>query len=562
MNSTIDRDVRDQKLADLIAELTDAQRLGQTADIESASRSHPELADELRDLWAAASIAEELARFPSLEETGDWSTWANGRLEPSDDPADPTRFVGKYEVLAELGRGGMGVVHLARQLDLNRVVAIKRLLRGTSSSPDDMARFRSEASAAARLSHPHIVAVHDVGIEGEMPFLVMQYVEGTTLAKKLADGPLPPRVAATLLEPICRAVEHAHNRGVLHRDLKPSNILIDTLGRPLVGDFGLAKRIDLGNEGPTITGAILGSPSYMAPEQASSRRSSVGPTADVYALGAILYQMLTGRPPFQAASALDTMLLLLEQDPIPPRVLNPKADPDLEMVALKCLQKRPENRYPTAEALALDLDAYLLGQPVSARSTRFRALAGRYLGETPHAALLENWGDLWIYHSIALLVFYGLTWWLMARDVTAHWPYVAIFSVGLGLWAWIFWTLRRRRGPVTFVERQLAHIWGAGVLGVNLLLAAEWLLGLPVMALAPLLTITNGMLFVVKGGILSGEFYVQGALLFLTLIPAALFPRAAIPAFALMSAGCFFVTGLKYHLRHLQARRGDRTSGI
>ena len=559
-DSTIDRDARDQKLADLIAELTDAQRLGQTADIEGASRSHPELADELRDLWAAASIAEELARFPSLEETGDWSTWANGCLDASDDPANPIRFVGKYEILAELGRGGMGVVHLARQLDLNRVVAIKRLLRGTSSSPDDMARFRSEASAAARLSHPHIVAVHDVGVEGEMPFLVMQYVEGTTLAKKLADGPLPPRVAATLLGPICRAVEHAHDRGVLHRDLKPSNILIDTSGRPLVGDFGLAKRIDLGHEGPTITGAILGSPSYMAPEQASSRRSGVGPTADVYALGAILYQMLTGRPPFQAASALDTMLLLLEQDPIPPRVLNPKADPDLEMVALKCLQKRPENRYPTAEALALDLDAYLLGQPVSARSTRFRALAGRYLGETPHAALLENWGDLWIYHSIALLVFYGLTWWLLARGVSAHWPYFAIFSVGLGLWAWIFWTLRRRRGPVTFVERQLAHIWGAGVLGVNLLLAAEWLLGLPVMALAPLLTITNGMLFVVKGGILSGEFYIQGALLFLTLIPAALFPRAAIPAFALMSAGCFFVTGLKYHLRHLQARRGDRTS--
>ena len=562
---TLDPDARDQRLADLIARLTDSQRLGQPLDIDAATRSDPDLADELRDLWAAASIAEELARFPAGDETGDWTSGRSGDYPPStlDFDLDPPRFVGKYEILGELGRGGMGVVHLARQLDLNRVVAIKRLLRGSSASPDDVARFRSEAASAARLSHPHIVAVHDVGVDGEIPYLVMQYVEGSTLARRLADGPLPPRLAANLLEPICRAVAHAHERGVLHRDLKPSNILIDLDGRPLVGDFGLAKRIDLGDEyGPTITGAILGSPSYMAPEQASTRRSTVGPTADVYALGAILYQMLTGRPPFQASSPLDTMLLVLEQDPIPPRVLNPKADPDLEMIALKCLQKRPENRYPTAEALAEDLDAYRDGRPVSARSTRFRALAGRYLGETPHAALLENWGELWMYHSVALLVFYAITWWLLLQGVTARWPYFAIFSVGLGAWAALFWALRRRRGPVTFVERQLAHVWGAGVLGVNLLLLAEWLLDMPVMRLAPLLTITNGMLFVVKGGILSGEFYIQGALLFLTLIPATLFPSIAIPAFALMSASCFFVTGLKYHRRHLKARRGDRTAAL
>ena len=553
----LDGDDRDALLAGLIADLTDAQRLGRTPDLDAAARSHPDLAAELRELWAAASVAEELARFPGADDpTGCWS--ADDRPDLLD-PADPPRFVGKYEILGELGRGGMGVVHLARQPDLNRVVAIKRLLRGASASEDDMARFRAEAASAARLSHPHIVAVHDVGVERDVPFLVMRYVEGTTLARKLADGPLPPRAAATLLAPICRAVAHAHERGVLHRDLKPSNILIDLDGQPLVSDFGLAKRIDLGDElGPTITGAILGSPSYMAPEQASTRRATVGPPADVYSLGAILYQMLTGRPPFQAASPIDTMLMVLEQDPVPPRVFNPRANPDLEMVALKCLQKRPENRYPTAAALADDLDAFLLGQPVSARSTRFRDLAGRYLGETPHAALLENWGELWMYHSVALLVFYAATWWLLAHGVAARWPYVLIFSVGLGCWAALFWRLRRRRGPVTFVERQLAHVWGAGVLGVNLLLGAEWLLDMPVMRLAPLLTITNGMLFVVKGGILSGEFYVQGALLFLTLIPATLYPPIAIPSFALVSAGCFFVTGLKYHLRHLKARRADR----
>ena len=553
----IDQDDRDARLAELLARLTDSQRLGRTVDLDAAARSDPDLADELRGLWAAASMAEELAKFPLAEETGDW--FGGPDQVPEVDRGSPPRFVGKYEVLGELGRGGMGVVHLARQPDLNRVVALKRLLRGAAASPDDTARFRAEAAAAARLSHPHIVAVYDAGVERDVPFLVMQYVEGTTLARKLADGPLPPRIAATLLVPICRAVAHAHGRGVLHRDLKPSNILIDLAGRPLVSDFGLAKRIDLGDEfGPTITGAIVGSPSYMAPEQASTRRAAVGPPADVYALGAILYQMLTGRPPFQAASPIDTLLMVLEQDPIPPRVLNTRANPDLEMVALKCLQKNPENRYPTAEALADDLDAFLVGRPVSARSTRFRDLAGRYLGETPHAALLENWGELWMYHSAALLVFYGATWWLLRHGVAARWPYVLIFSAGLGCWAALFWRLRRRRGPVTFVERQLAHVWGAGVLGVNLLLGAEWLLDMPVMRLAPLLTITNGMLFVVKGGILSGEFYIQGALLFLTLIPATLYPPIAIPSFALVSAGCFFVTGLKYHLRHLKARRADR----
>lgn len=255
---------------------------------------------------------------------------------------------------------------------------------------------------------------------------------------------------------------------------------------------------------------------------------------------------------------MDTILLVLEQDPVPPRLLNPKTDADLEMVAMKCLQKAPEMRYPTSAALAEDLENYLAGRPVSARATSFRALAGRYLGETPHAALLENWGELWMYHSVALIVFYGLTYGLLGRGIQARWPYFAIFTVGLGTWAAVFWSLRRRRGPITFVERQLAHIWGAGVIAVNLLLVAEWLLGLPVMALAPLLAITNGMLFLVKAGLLSGEFYLNAALVFLTLIPGTLYPALAIPCFSLVSAGCFFVTGLKYQLRHLRTRRLNR----
>jgi serine/threonine-protein kinase len=382
----------------------------------------------------------------------------------------------------------------------------------------------------------------------------MKFIEGTTLARRLAEGPLPPAEAAALLAPVCRAIHYAHQRGVLHRDLKPSNILIDREGRPHVGDFGLAKRIDA-DASLTQSGAILGTPSYMAPEQAAGGRGAIGPACDVYSLGAILYQMLTGRPPFQAASPLDTILLVLEQDPVPPRVLNPKADPDLEMIALKCLQKSPEQRYPTASALADDLDAFLAGEPVSARSMSLRALATRLLGETHHAAILENWGFLWVCHSFALYVFFGLTNWLLWRGVAARWPYVLIFTAGLGAWAALFWALRRRGGPISFVERQLAHIWGAGMISINLVFLLEWLLKLPVLALSPVLAITNGMLFMIKGGILSGVFYLYAALLFLAIFPMVWFPRFAPLIFATGSAIGFFATGLQYHIRRLRSRR-------
>lgn len=382
----------------------------------------------------------------------------------------------------------------------------------------------------------------------------MRYVEGTTLARRLADGPLPAIEAARLLAPVCRAIQFAHDHGVLHRDLKPSNILIDAEGRPHVSDFGLAKRVDA-SESLTLSGAVIGTPSYMAPEQAAAGRGPVGPAADVYGLGAVLYQMLSGRPPFQAASPVETILLVLEQDPVPPRVLNPLANADLEMVALKCLQKAPELRYARASALADDLDAFLQGEPVSARSTSLRDLMGRLLGETHHAAVLEHWGALWMMHSVALLVFYGLTNWLVWRGVTARWPYVLIFTAGLGAWCAVFWALRRRGGPITFVERLLAHVWGAGVVSINLLFLAEWLLDLPVLALAPLLAITNGTLFMIKGGILSGSFYLQAALMFLLMFPMAWHPRFAPLIFGTVAAACFFTTGLKSHLRRVRADR-------
>jgi hypothetical protein len=451
----------------------------------------------------------------------------------------------------------MGIVYRARQISLDRIVAVKMILRGTLASPDDLARFRAEAEAAARLDHPNIVPVYEVGeIEGQ-PYFSMKFVAGTTLARRLTEGPLVPREAAAIMLPVARAIQFAHRQGLLHRDLKPSNILIDEEGQPHITDFGLAKRIT-DNTGLTHTGAIIGTPSYMAPEQVGGNRGEIGPTSDVYSLGSILYQMLTGRPPFQAASPVDTLLMVLEQDPVPPRMLNAKADRDLEMIALKCLQKPPDLRYPSADALAQDLTAYLAGDPVSARSGGFMQVMSRLFRETHHAPILENWGLLWMWHSVVLFGLCLATNWLVWQKVESRWFYLSVWAGGLAVWAPIFWWLRRRSGPVTFIERQIAHLWGAAVIGSVLLFAVEWLLDLPVLKLSPVLGLLAGMVFFVKAGILDGAFYIQSAALFLTAGVMAILPQFSHTIFGVVSAACFFVPGWKYYRQ--RARSGARGS--
>jgi len=537
-------EARDRRLAELLSGLDERRRQGHDPDVEAVLRQHPELAEELRELWATAQVADELVHTVVLDG------------KPGEPPGPEARLpvIGDCELLEELGRGGMGIVYRARQTDLGRVVALKILRNASAASPLDVARFRAEAGAMAQLDHPNIIPVYAVGDHEGQPYFVMRLGEGTTLARRLADGPLPPREAAALLAPVCRAVDYAHRRGVLHRDLKPSNILIDRDGQPHVADFGLAKRIDA-DVSLTSPGAVIGTPSYMAPEQAAVGRGPIGPASDVYSLGAVLYQMLTGRPPFQAASALETVLLVLEQEPLPPRLLNPRTDRDLELIALKCLQKPTDLRYPTAAALADDLDAYLAGEPVSVRSGRLTTVVSRVLSETHHAAVLENWGLLWIWHSVVLLALCLLTNALQQRGVGSPEPYLLIWIVGLGAWAAIFWSLRHRSGPVTFVERQIAHVWGASMIGCSLLYAVEMLMGLPVLSLSPVLALFSGMVFFVKAGILSGSFYVPAAALFLTSGLMALWPRFGLTIFGVVAATCFFVPGLKYHRRHKGAAR-------
>jgi tetratricopeptide (TPR) repeat protein len=328
-------------------------------------------------------------------------------LPPSDAPRqaggpDALDIPG-YEVLGELGRGGMGVVYRARQLQPRRLVALKVVLAGEHASAEALARFRAEAAAAARLQHPGIVAVHEVGEHDGRPFFSLELVEGGNLASLLGGQRLRPQESAALVLQVARAVQAAHDKGIVHRDLKPANILLAEADegsalpwRAKVTDFGLSKQLDemasVAPGGPrTASGAVMGTPAYMAPEQASGRTADVGPAADVWALGAVLYECLTGRPPFQANSLIDTLLKVAAEEPAPPRRLNRAVPRDLETVCLKCLRKAPGDRYASARALADDLRRFLDGRPVQARPPGRLRRAGRWLAR--RKALLYGGGS-------------------------------------------------------------------------------------------------------------------------------------------------------------------------
>jgi WD40 repeat protein len=321
------------------------------------------------------------------------------------------RYFGDYEILREIARGGMGVVFQARQVSLNRPVALKMILAGQLANDTDVKRFYTEAEAAANLDHPGIVPIYEVGQHEGQHYFSMGYVEGQSLSHRLADGPLPPRKAAELMVKVAAAIEFAHQRGVIHRDLKPANILLDKNGNPRVTDFGLAKKLQA-DSGLTGSGQIMGTPSYMPPEQAGGERGEIGPAADVYALGATLYALITGRPPFQAATAMDTVIQVIGEDPVPPRRLNASVPRDLETICLKCLEKEPRRRYGSAGALADDINRFMSGEPISARPVgvvergmkwvRRRPVIAALLGLVLVVSAMGSAGVLWQWRQAVL----------------------------------------------------------------------------------------------------------------------------------------------------------------
>jgi serine/threonine-protein kinase len=296
--------------------------------------------------------------------------------------------VAGYEILGVLGRGAMGVVYKARQPGLNRLVALKMILAGDHASERDLARFRSEAEAVAHLQHPNIVQIYEVGDDAGRPFFSLEFVDGYSLSNKIDSTPQPPREAARMVQLLAIAMSAAHQRGIVHRDLKPTNVLMTADGTPKITDFGLAKRLEE-DSGQTRSGMVIGTPSYMAPEQAEGRTHDIGPISDVYSLGATLYEMLTGRAPFKGGSVLDTLQMVRTQEPVAPVEFSPSVPRDLETICLKCLQKDPARRYASAAALADDLGRFLHGRPILARPVSLPERSWRWAKRNPRVAVLS-----------------------------------------------------------------------------------------------------------------------------------------------------------------------------
>ena len=405
----------------LAAYLDDLQQ-GRAVDAAALAQDRPELGSALRCLQAL----EQFAQAPQLDEpprpADETPTVALTDTTPAPSPANESvRTFGQYELLGELGRGGMGVVYRARQKKLDRTVALKMVLASQLASSQQLRRFEAEGRAAASLRHANIVRLLDSGhVEGQ-PYLAMDYIAGQNLARRLQQGPLELEAAVQLVCDVARAVDYLHKQGIVHRDVKPSNILLDEEGQPYLTDFGLAKLLAADSQ-LTGTGVAAGTPSYMAPEQAAGQPDDVTPLCDVYSLGAVLYELIAGRPPFQAASAIDVLIQVLESEPVNPRHLNPKIPRALATICLKCLEKQPAARYASAGALADDLERFLKGEEVLARTGGAVQRVRRWLRREP--ALASRLGVFTLFYLVEA-AYYLLGRW----DGMFHYSVTAILSV-------------------------------------------------------------------------------------------------------------------------------------
>lgn len=402
----VDSGERERRLDELVTAYLKAVESGQALDRKEILAQNPDLAEELTEFFKDQDRVVQLAaplRAMSAPGLGAQRNASGETTLAPDGPAAPrrgdrVRYFGDYELLEEIARGGMGVVFKARQVSLNRIVALKMILAGQLASPAEVQRFHSEAEAAANLDHPNIVPIYEVGEHQGQHYFSMKLMEGGNLAKTLSESRWPvgskesQRRAASLVAQVAQAVDHAHQRGILHRDLKPANILLDGKGEPLVTDFGLAKQMgtpgaDSGQSSLTQTGAIVGTPSYMAPEQASGKKGAVTTLSDVYSLGAILYEMLTGRPPFRGETPMETLLQVQKAETVPPAKLVTGLDRNLEAICLKCLEKDPKQRYATPGALAEDLEHWLVGEPIQARPPSMAFLLWVWVRKNIRAAM-------------------------------------------------------------------------------------------------------------------------------------------------------------------------------
>jgi tetratricopeptide (TPR) repeat protein/tRNA A-37 threonylcarbamoyl transferase component Bud32 len=402
----------DERLGDILAAWIEAAERGEAPDSAEWLARHASFAPELAQFLANRARLQEAAEPLRQAVRAMAAVAPSSRALPSPTSQESTgalpaaemigRSVGEHDLLEAIGQGGMGLVYRARHRRLQRLVALKMLRTNVLSAAGDVQRFRNEAEVLAQLDHPHIVPIHDVGEHEGRVYFSMKLIEGGGLDGQLERFRDDPKGAAHLVAQVARAVHHAHQRGILHRDLKPSNILLDREGQPHVSDFGLSKRIE--SDGSlTQTGAIVGTPQYMAPEQTSGRKGAVTTATDVYGLGAVLYALLMARPPFQGETVLETLEQVREREPETPHRINPKMDRDLETICLKCLQKEPQRRYESAQALAEDLERWLNGEPILARPISSLKRLWRWCGRNRVIACLLGFSGL-----LLMLGFAGL----------------------------------------------------------------------------------------------------------------------------------------------------------
>lgn len=368
--------IDDPAFQSVLVSCLEALQRGEAIDREQLASDHPDYAEAIQQFLDDQDLLEQatLQFIPDdlpKDNSDHVQTIANGSDTTAFSAGETVQYIGDYEILEEIARGGMGVIFKARQRSLKRVVALKMILAGQLASPAEVERFHLEARAAGRLKHPNIVPIHEVGEHRGHHYFTMDLVEGRSLAEMAREETLSPHHAAEIVVKVAEAVEYAHQHGTLHRDLKPANILIDGDGEPHITDFGLAKLLEVEDVDErhelTETGQVLGTPSYMSPEQASGKSALIGPASDIYSLGAILYSCIAGRAPFVAESTVDTIMQVLKKDPVSPRDLNPSVPKDLETICLKCLTKEPHKRYGTAQLLSDDLGRFIEGRPVAAR---------------------------------------------------------------------------------------------------------------------------------------------------------------------------------------------------
>ncbi len=546
----------DERLCELLDRYVVAVQSGDSGQQSALVQENPELKPWVEKLQSLDRLA--VARGGgrcaapgrvSPVETTPWSGLDSAIRAPRVPTGVLGQTFGNYELLEESGRGGMGVVYKARQLDLNRTVALKMILSSRLASDDEVRRFYQEAKAAAGVRHPNVVGIHEVGQVHGQHYFTMDFVAGRSLAKLAENGPMPPERAARLIATVARAVHYLHAHNIVHRDLKPSNILLDDDGEPLVTDFGLAKVFEEDSE-KTQTGAILGTPSYMAPEQARGQSSEISPQTDVYSLGAVLYELLTGRPPFREENQLNTILQVLEGEPTLPHKVNGRVPRELERIVMRAMEKLPANRYQSAAALADDLDRYLRHEPLETKPIglrqRFRRFARRY-----PAFVARTTGIL----TIAAIVELNFV-----VNRPSAWLYAQIMAL-LGVWL----ALTVLFQILLLHERTAAlsrYCWAT--LDVLLLTAALYLSGSPLGSLVigyPIVIVGSGLWF--RMGLV---WFTTGLSLVAYAILVFLLPQEAAPAtypyiFAAGVALVGYVTGYQLHRLQVLSRYFEQQGG-